>query len=128
LKDLEKPVLQLLAGAMASCAIFAIATSPGLAANSLDGKYGCVSYGSGSYNGRNVAGFAFYLTISGKTYKQTVADLPAGQFATDGQALSFTSGPYAGKWTAQTGVYANGRSRITLKPIATGGTVYCTHE
>ena len=122
-----KRLLQPLAVVIVSFAIIAITTVPGHAA-SLDGKYGCVSYGSGSYYGHNVAGFAFYLTISGTTYKQTVADLPSGQFATEGQTMSFTSGPYAGKWTAQTGVYANGRARITLTPIASSGTVYCTHE
>jgi len=114
-------------GALVSFAAIAT-TSVSAHAAALDGKYGCVSYGSGSYSGHNVAGFAFYLTISGNTYKQTVADLPSGQFAIDGQAMTFTSGPYAGKWTAQTGVYANGRARIALKPIASSGTVYCTHE
>jgi hypothetical protein len=80
------------------------------------GKYVCMGYNGGS------AMFRWYLYLDGGQYRQSVPDLPSGNYSYDtgSQSLSFTTGPYArNNWMGLFSVEREGKThKVVLRDRA----------
>jgi len=58
-------------------------------ASAATGNFSCFGYNGGPPM------FRWYLDLSAGTYRQHTPDLAPGRYASDGQSITFTTGPYA---------------------------------
>jgi hypothetical protein len=91
----------------------ASATTAPQTATASTGDFACFGYNGGAPM------FRWYLNLANGTYQQHAPDLTAGRYTSDGQHITFTSGPYAANgWIGLT-TSVNGKiSKIVLRSRA----------